>query len=118
MELQHELLAQRDAIGQKLKAINLLIGVEMNHPVKTGRSHELAKAKAGHPRARRLGKVTTNDAILEVLDDGQLAVKEITLKVKALKGKVSKASINGSLTALKKVGKITSPARGQYALKK
>jgi len=112
MELQQALLAQRDEIDQKLKAINLLIGVEMEQPAKAGRGIRKTTPK-GRP-----SKMTTNNAILEVLQVGQLAVKQIIPKVKELKGKVSTASINAGLAGLKKAGKITSPARGRYALKK
>jgi hypothetical protein len=67
---------------------------------------------------RRKGKITTTDAIIQSLANGQLGVPAIVDKVSELKGKVSKASINQGLNQLKKKGAILNPSRGQYALKK
>ena len=87
-------------------------------PVSTQRpaTESVNNAKSG--RRKRSGNgMTTAEAILKALEGGKLAVSGIISKVTSLKGKVSKLTVSQSLVQLKKDGKISNPARGQYTLK-
>ena len=91
---------------------------ETQAPSRTTRGGRGRSKVARAPGKRSSNGLTTNQAILKVLEKGLADVPTIISKVTQMKGKASKAAIVQALVVLKKQGQITNPERGQYVIKK
>ncbi len=126
--LHQDIIEEKKRLEERLSEINdVLKGLQPWEPsaaftrAKKSMGGEIPVpfTKGRGKRGRRSGgKLTTNEAILRALEGGQLDVPTIVSKVSGLKGKASRPTVYQGLMKLKKDGKVTSPARGQYTLGK
>jgi hypothetical protein len=100
----------KEQIERLERELNGLLGT--SGPAETtGGVTRLGRATQG---SRLTSGLTIKSAILRALEAGVSDVSTITSRVLALKGKASQAAIYQGLFSLKKDGKISNPARGQY----
>jgi len=100
----------KEQIEKLQRRLNDLLGrPDSGDIVEPGKKHR------GTRGGRAKTSLTINAAILQTLEAGPSNVATIADGVIALRGKASKPAISQGLAMLKKEGKISNIARGQYA---
>ena len=125
--LHQEIMEEKKQLEERLAQINdVLKGLapyQPAAPAKVGRKKATGGETPvpfgkGKRRKRSPNGLTTNEAILKALEAGQLDVPAIVAKVSELKGKTTRATVYQGIMTLKKDGKISKVARGEYVISK
>jgi hypothetical protein len=114
-----ELIKEKQTLLAKVAEIDSALAAA-GHDLIAGPTKRAGKA-ATRTKSIRQGSgrrtVKTADAIVTVLQGGKaMDIATISEKVTALKGKVSQASINGSLMKLRRSKAIRKVSRGHYKI--
>jgi hypothetical protein len=121
--LLEDIKSHREILAKQLASIDEILGNESPHGIiimgnesaHGKRSTMAPRARPAKKRGRVTGGMTTSDAIITALQsDGEMDIPTIRGKVEELKGKVSNASLNGSLMKLVKSKAIKNVSRGHY----
>lgn len=106
--IQKDIQQERQKLASELERLDAILNPITELPAK--------KFKTGR-RGRVKGTMSTSDAIVTFLNDGKVKDKsEIREGVAKIKGKVSEASITGTLMKLTKKKALKNPSRGKYQL--
>jgi len=111
--IQKDIEEEREKLASELQKLDAILPPRTELPPKTF----TARGEAPKRRGRIKGAMSTSDAIITTLNKGDVMDKaSIRESVIKLNGKVSEASIAGTLMKLVKKKAIKNPSRGKYQL--